>query len=62
MNVFCPYCGELMTPTILSGHFPPDLTHQFLCLRCGSKAPPGAGEEDAREKALNRWPFGFERK
>ena len=54
MNPKCPYCAYDMTLLTLSPQFPPDLTHRYICLRCGAEAPKGAGELDAYCKAIQR--------
>lgn len=50
----CPYCGAQMTLVCLTGHFPPDITRQYKCLRCGSEAPWATSDADAHKKAMRR--------
>ena len=52
----CRYCGNTMTLVTLSGEYPPDIQHQYQCLRCGSTAPKGTTAEDAYRKAHHKAP------
>ena len=50
----CPYCGNTMTLVTLSLQYPPDIQHQYQCLRCQAAAPKGTTAEDARRRAEQR--------
>ena len=50
----CPYCGNAMTLVTLSLQYPPDIQHQYQCLRCQAAAPKGTTAEDARRRAEQR--------
>lgn len=50
----CPYCGNTMTLVTLSGEYPPDIRHQYQCLRCQAAAPKGITAEDTYRRAIRR--------
>ena len=50
----CPYCGNTMTLVTLSLQYPPDIQHQYQCLRCQAAAPKGTTDEDAYRLAKQR--------